>query len=97
MTCERFFYFIMGACFLIFSVRIHQDIIPRKNMKLLIEKLSFKKYIRKRIKTSFSVLKVILDLENIVLRSFLGLICDINQRILAYKLRHIIKLDLKVS
>ena len=76
---------------------INIEAIPRKSMKILIEKLSFKKYIRKRIETCFSILKVILDLENIAFRSVFGFICDINQRILAYNLRHFIKLDLKVS
>ena len=62
------------------------EAIPRKNMKILIEKLSFKKYIRKRIETCFSILKVIFYLENIVFCSVFGFICDINQRILAYNI-----------
>lgn len=73
------------------------EAIPRKNMRIIIENLSFKKYIRKKIETCFSVLKESFDLENIVFRSIFGVVCAINQRILAYNLRHLIKADLKIS
>lgn len=74
------------------------EAIPRKNMKLIVENLGFKKYKRKGIETCFSVLKEF-DIENIPLRSIWGFSAAINQRVLAYNLRNVIKpiSKLKVS
>lgn len=41
------------------------EAIPRKNMKLIIPELSFKKYKRKSIETCFSILKDDFDVENV--------------------------------
>lgn len=61
--------------------------IPRKNMKVIIEDLNFKKYQRKQIESCFSILKNF-DIENITFRSIFGIITAINQRILAYNLKN---------
>lgn len=63
------------------------EAIPRKNMKLIVKDLSFKKYKRKGIETCFSTLKDSFSIEHIVLRSVWGFTCSINTMILAYNLR----------
>lgn len=65
---------------------IKVEAIPRKNMKVIIEKLGYKKYKRKGIESCFSVLRDF-DIERLTFRSVFGLISNINQRILAYNLR----------
>lgn len=55
-------------------------------MKVIIEKLGYKKYKRKGIESCFSVLRDF-DIESLTFRSVFGLISNINQRILAYNLR----------
>ena len=62
------------------------EAIPRKNMKVVVDHLSFKKYKRKGIETCFSLLKDF-NIENINLKSVLGFVYAINQRILAYNLK----------
>lgn len=57
-------------------------------MKVIIEKLNYKKYVRKKIESCFSVLKNF-DIENLTFRSIIGFVTSINQRILAYNLKYI--------
>ena len=66
------------------------EAIPRKNMKVIIDKLSYKKYRRKNIESCFSILKEF-DIENITFRSIFGISCSINNRVLAYNLKSKIK------
>lgn len=63
------------------------EAIPRKNMKLIVKDLSFKKYKRKGIETCFSILKNSFSIENIVFRSIVGFTCSVNTMILAYNLK----------
>lgn len=67
------------------------EAIPRKNMKLIVPELSFKKYKRKGVETCFSILKDDFDIENIKLTSILGFVYAINQRILSYNLKSFIQ------
>ena len=62
------------------------EAIPRKNMKVIVENLGYKKYKRKGIESCFSILRDF-DIERLTFRSIFGLISNINQRILAYNLR----------
>ena len=63
------------------------EAIPRKNMKVIIDNLGFKKCKRKQIESCFSVLKSF-NIEHLTFRSIFGIIASINQRILAYNLKH---------
>ena len=69
------------------KLNIVVEAIPRKNMKLIIENISFKKYKRKQIESCFSVLKSF-DIEHLTFRSIWGIIASINQRVLAYNLKN---------
>jgi hypothetical protein len=65
------------------------EAIPRKNMKVIIENIGFKKYKRKGIETCFSVLKLSFFIENIAVRSIIGFTTSITRKVLAYNLRHL--------
>ena len=59
--------------------------IPRKNMKVIVTNLVYKKYKRKGIESCFSILRNFY-FERLTFRSIFGVISNINQRILSYNL-----------
>lgn len=65
------------------------EAVPRKNMKVIIDNLGFKKYKRKGIETCFSVLKLSFFIENIAVRCIVGFTASIARKVLAYNLRYL--------